>query len=117
MLLAGLRRSSRSVALWLLLVSLWGLPHRAEGADACPPRGAEQHDESKHVFSSEAPDEHGEHCAVCHWLRWLKPTLVERVAEPFLGGIASGLSFDTSHDTDDETSRRLAARAPPSLSH
>jgi hypothetical protein len=114
MSLAALRRSSRILSLWLLVVSLWGLPHRADGADTCPPAGAEPHDESKHVFSSETRD-HGEHCAVCHWLRSVKPGLTERAAAETRVPLASSLAPTNHHCSCDAAARRLPARAPPSF--
>jgi|SRR5688572_21575520 hypothetical protein len=113
MSLAALRRSSKTLAFWLLLVSLWGLPHRADGADTCPPAGTEQHDESKHVFSSEARADGGEHCAVCHWLRTIKHEFADLAAAEARPELASPLTPSLSHATGHGARRQLAARAPP----
>jgi hypothetical protein len=112
---AALRRSSRTVAFWLLLVSLWGLPHRTEGADSCPPPGAEQHDESKHVFSSEARTDGGEHCAVCHWLRTIKHEFADAAAVDANSDSTCGPVSAATHQRRNDGCRRVAARAPPSF--
>ena len=103
------------MAFWLLLVSLWGLPHRADGADTCPPPGGEQHDESKHVFSAEARADGGEHCAVCHWLRTIKHEFADVAAAQVRPQVASGLIPSTSHAGCDGALRQIAARGPPVL--
>lgn len=109
---AALRRSSRTYAFWLLLVSLWGLPHRADGADSCPPAGSEQHDESKHVFSS-ASRADAEHCAVCHWLRTIKHEFADALTAEGRPEPATRLSTPRVSAGGDGIPRQLAARAPP----
>jgi hypothetical protein len=115
MSLTALRRSSRALTLGLLVVSLWGLPHRGETGDACPPPGAEQHDESRHVFSADGPDDHGGHCAVCHWLRSLNPDLTHRIANDRQPDLASGLPPAADRSHRDGASRQVPARGPPSF--
>lgn len=114
MSLAALRRSSRTFAFWLLLLSLWGLPHRADGADSCPPAGSEPHDESKHVFSAAARAE-GEHCAVCHWLRTIKHEFADSESAEDRAEFASRFTPATLRAGGDGARRQLAARAPPAL--
>ena len=69
MALAWLRRSSRAVAAFLLLVSMWQMPHLGQDDDVCAPAQAEAHDESKHVFTTPTAAADQEHCAICHWMR------------------------------------------------
>ena len=66
MLLARLRRSSRVVAL-LLLVSFWGLAHKT-GDDLCASDLPQTHDESKHAIGAPSGAD-TEHCAICHSVR------------------------------------------------
>lgn len=115
MALARLRRSARSLSIWLLLVSIGGLPHRVDGADTCPPTGQEEHDESKHVFSASSPGDHGEHCAVCHWLRSIKLDQAERSAAGRTPDISAHLAAEALQAAGNASVRLLAARAPPSL--
>lgn len=103
------------MAFWLLLVSLWGLPHRADGADTCPPAGSETHDESKHVFSSDTRHDGGEHCAVCHWLRTIQHEFADVQTAQTRPELTSGLTPAARHVRGDGASRQLAARAPPAL--
>jgi hypothetical protein len=115
MSLAALRRSSRTVAFWLLLFSVWGLPHRTEGNDSCPPAGLEQHDESKHVFSSATRSDGAEHCAVCHWLRTIKHEFADSAAVDAGCDRASRPAYAATHQWRDGARRPVAARAPPSF--
>jgi hypothetical protein len=113
MSLARLRRSARLVAALLLLVSAVGLPHRSLDDAICSPPGAEAHDESKHVFTASAPAGHPDHCAICHWTRWLNPVLSSRVASrgPDTGVELASLATLSLRDSATD---RLPARAPPS---
>ena len=111
---AGLRRSSRLIAVIILFASLWQLPHRSQDDEICAP-AAEAHDESRHIVTSPDEPAHPDHCAVCHWVRWMKPLFA---AAPALTGnqgggsdvapVSAALQRDPSFD-------RRPARAPPSL--
>lgn len=110
MALARLRRSSRVVAM-LVLVSFWGLLHRG-GDDVCVADPLQQHDESKHVIGS--PDSGTpDHCAVCHSIR--TPRRPFGTAVLFLSPVVPG----TLVYLPEVPSRRapaldnLPARAPP----
>src|SRR5918995_3864286 len=63
-----LRRTSRAVAVLLLLVAAAGAVHFDKGDRACAPVVVDQHDESKHALRASHPVEH-DHCALCHWTR------------------------------------------------
>jgi len=73
MSLERIRRSSRVVAAILLLASMLQFPHPSFDDEACSPSAAERHDESKHVFTPVTPASHPDHCAICHWTRWMNP--------------------------------------------
>ena len=113
--LAWLRRSSRFVAAVILMSSLWQLPHRAQDDEICVPAGAEHHDESKHVVTAPTSAAHTDHCAVCHWVRWMKPvfTAMPSTAVPRRPG--SLLASNAASSWRDPSGDRLPARAPPSL--
>ena len=104
---------SRVVAVILLLVSVWGLPHRPLDDDACLPVTEGEHDASKHVFAPLTGVEADEHCAVCHWMRGLKPTFasVARVSAPLLDSTAFAAS--TTVPTRAPAGAHLPPRAPP----
>ena len=105
-------RTSRVVAFLLLLVSLWTSSHRQQDDDACLPLMAGEHDPSKHAFAPLAPAG-DEHCAVCHWMRALKPTLADRsVASTALAPI-DRLAAPAIFRHAAPASGRLPARAPP----
>jgi hypothetical protein len=114
MRLAWLRPSSRVIAAVLLLTSLWQLPHRAQDDEICVPAAAEAHDESKHVFTNVGAADHQDHCAICHWLRSLKPAFSSghAVAAPTNPG--RRLTASTFGVLRDPGADRLPARAPPS---
>ena len=112
--LAAVRRSSRAIAVCLLIVSIWGFPHRAQGDDACGPLSGAQHDESKHVIGGATPADHDEHCAVCHWLRSLKPGLAGRSASGSNPTLSSPLAAVAGSPHRDPAGGQLPARAPPS---
>ena len=73
-------RSFRSVASILLLVALWGSPHRSQDDSACLPIVSGEHDASKHALGPVGPIQ-DEHCAICHWLRGLKPSFRVTLAD------------------------------------
>ena len=106
------RRVSRLVALCLLLVSTWTAAHRQQDDDACLPMLAGEHDASKHAIAPLAQVDHG-HCAVCHWIRGLKPAFTDtRIASTALV-LTDGFSAPdvTAHAAP--VAGRLPARAPP----
>jgi hypothetical protein len=115
MSLAWLRRSSRAVAAVILLTSLWQLPHRSQDDEICVPAAAESHDESKHVFTSPSTPAHQDHCAVCHWVRWMKPVFATAVGAAGDSGSDSDLAPLTAPLRRDPASERRPARAPPAL--
>jgi hypothetical protein len=107
-----LRRSSRIVAALLLLTSLWQLPHRWQDDEVCAPV-AEAHDESKHVFTAPTAAGHAEHCAVCHWTRWVKPVFAATAAGSGVNGSGAALAPQAAGDLRDPASDRLPPRGPP----
>lgn len=115
MSLAWLRRSSRLVAGLVLLASLWQLPHRAEDDRICAPGAAEAHDESKHVFTAADGAGHQDHCAVCHWLRSIKPGFSSSMLAAVPTDAGRRLIPLTAGGLRDPGSDRRPARAPPSL--
>lgn len=116
MLLAWLRRSSRMVAAVILLTSLWQLPHRAQDDEICVPAGAENHDESKHVVTAPTSAAHPDHCAVCHWVRWMKPVFTATASTAVPDRPGSLLAANAASFWPDPSDDRLPARAPPSRS-
>ena len=77
-------RSFRSVASILLLAGALGFAAPvAQDDSACLPMVAGEHDASKHALGPVGQIQ-DEHCAICHWLRGLRPSL--RVT--LLGSIA-----------------------------
>ena len=115
MALAWLRRSSRAVAAIVLLVSMWQMPHRAVDDQICAPGASEAHDESKHVFTGVSETEHQDHCAICHWIRWMKPQMASRPIVARTQGAGSDLAPATAAVLRDPSTDRLPARAPPAL--
>jgi hypothetical protein len=115
MSLGWIRRSSRVIAAILLLTSMLQFPHPSLDDDACSPGAAERHDESKHVFTSVTPTPDQDHCAICHWTRWMNPVfssgpsvIVDLSARGELAAAMAGILRAPSAD-------RLPPRAPPSL--
>ena len=109
---ALLRRSSRPVAAILLVLSVWGMAHKPFAQDLCLPDGAEQHDASKHTFTAAVDLQH-EHCAICHWLRFVRPAFGQTsIDTPSLRPCAE-ISGITGPATRSGVSALLAARAPP----
>lgn len=72
-----LRGSARTVSAVLVVLSLWTLPHSSQ-PDICLPAGTEEHDASRHVYTAGSKAADDEHCAVCHWMRSLKPAFTSR---------------------------------------
>ena len=107
-------RSSRLVATLLLLVSVWQMPHRWQDDEVCLPI-AEAHDESKHVYTVPEAAAHEEHCAVCHWTRWLKPLFGSTAALTTASGGRSDLLTFAGETIRDPASDRLPPRAPPAV--
>ena len=107
-----LRRSVRTVSAVLVLLSLWSLPHRSQ-PDICLPAGFEEHDESKHVYTAASPSAHEEHCAVCHWMRTLKPAFA---SSPYtaLGSESSSATIGHAFGLQRPSALgQLPPRAPP----
>ena len=110
----SLRRSSRLVATLLLLVSVWQMPHRWQDDDVCLPV-AEAHDESKHVYTAPETAAHEDHCAVCHWTRWLKPVFASTSAAATARNGRGDLLTFAGETIRDPGSDRLPPRAPPAF--
>ena len=111
--LLSLRRWTRIIAAVVLLTSVWQLPHRLQDDELCLPAAVE-HDESKHVFTGVTLAGHQDHCAICHWTRWLKPDFsgaAALVSDATPG--AALLTLAVVHRRD-PASDQLPSRAPPS---
>jgi len=109
-----LRRSSPLVATLLLLSSLWQLPHRWQDDEVCAP-SAEAHDESKHAYTVPSDQSHQDHCAICHWTRWMKPVFSASPAVTANTGTGDDFVSSSSSLLRDPSTDRLPARAPPAL--
>jgi hypothetical protein len=109
-----LRRSSRLVATLVLLVSVWQMPHRWQDDEVCLPI-AEAHDESKHVYTAPQTAAHEDHCAVCHWTRWLKPVFASSATMANAGSRSGDLLTFAGESVRDPGSDHLPPRAPPTL--
>lgn len=107
-------RTSRVVALFLLLVTVWTASHRRPDDDGCLPVVAGEHDASKHAYAPPGSSDH-EHCAVCHWMRGLKPAFASSTVASAALRPADTLAPLAIADPLKQTSGRLPARAPPSL--
>ena len=114
MTLVRLRRSSRAVAVLLLLASAAGGPHLDRGDRACAPTVVDEHDESKHRFATSVPSEH-EHCAICHWTRLPRSPFTAIPA--FQSPLAAGVAIDDRNPFEHRAPAldKLPARAPPAL--
>jgi hypothetical protein len=109
MVLARLRRSSRTFAL-LVLASFWALGHKA-GDDICASELPQTHDESKHAISA-ATGVIAEHCAICHSVRTPRPFgSVAHVRAPLVDGDVVLTSEAVARRAP--ALDRLPARAPP----
>lgn len=106
-------RTSRFIALLLLLATVSTSVHWQQDDDACLPAGAERHDESKHVFASVVEQAPHDHCAICHWQRVHRPAFTQLGADiPAL--LAGAELFDYVDARPDQNSlQQLPARAPP----
>jgi len=107
----GFDRSSRVIALLLLLVSVWTSSHRQQDDDACVPIVAGEHS-SKHAFTAPGLED-DEHCAVCHWIRALKPAFTGSAIVSTALVQADRLSVPALSAPVSPSSVRLPARAPP----
>ena len=116
MSLSWLRRTSRAIAAILLLTSMWQLPHRSQDDEICAPAGAESHDESKHVYTDASAPAHQEHCAVCHWTRWMKPAFAPSATVAADAGTDGDFSAYSADFVRDPVASQLPPRAPPSSS-
>jgi hypothetical protein len=109
------KRSSHPIAVLLVLASLCGIPHRQLDDDACLPMVAGQHDASKHAIAPLAPvdqDGHG-HCAICHWIRGLKPTFASTTRVEASLDRAGDICPSASLTHRAPCGAHLPARAPP----
>ena len=109
-----LRGYARTVATVLVALSLWSLPHTSL-PDICVPKGAEQHDESKHVFTAAPDGPHHEHCAICHWMRTLNPVSAASEGTGIRLAAGASIAVDGVAARCDYVLAHLPARAPPSL--
>jgi len=110
--LPSLRRSSRLLAAVLLAITVWGLGHKPFAVDVCLPDGPEHHDPSKHAITAAVDPQH-EHCAICHWHRFLRPSFAQASIDvPLLRPCAEVLGT-TGAPTRAGAAGLLAARAPP----
>lgn len=110
----GLRRMwLRRAAIVLLFVSGSSFLHRPQGDDVCLPDGVEAHDESRHVVTADIKAGHGEHCAVCHWMRTLKPAFASRPVWAGSDDRRSPLILTSGLYRQGAALHNLPARAPP----
>jgi hypothetical protein len=107
-----LRRSSRAIAVFLLLTSCVQLPHPSLSDRFCVP-GPEAHDESKHVFTTVDEAGHADHCAICHWTRLLKPEFSDGPVTPTRSDAGGALIGSASFTWRDPALAHLPPRAPP----
>ena len=105
-------RSSRAVAWFLLLLALLGSPHKQRDDSACLPVVPGEHDASKHAFAPVVPIQH-EHCAICHWMRGLKPSFRVTVVTDVVLRAAADVAAAKAVFWSDTSATRLPARAPP----
>jgi hypothetical protein len=115
MSLASVRRSSRLVSAVLLLGALWQLPHRAHLDEICTTLGGEFHDESRHIFTTPTAPAHQDHCAICHWLRWMKPVFTATAVAAVRLDRATGVVLFAAQRLRNPASDQLPARAPPAV--
>ncbi len=107
-----LRRSARTVSAVLVALSLWSLPHRSQ-PDICLPSGLEQHDESQHVYTTATQTAHEDHCAVCHWMRTLKPAFASSPHTPHASDTSSAVALQARGSQRPSALAQLPPRAPP----
>ena len=111
-MLLWLRGAAKTVSAVLVLLSLWSLPHVSQ-PDICVPAGFENHDASKHVFTAASEGPHQEHCAVCHWMRSLRPTLAARPYTSTGDGSGAAVVAPTILSRRPSALTQLPPRAPP----
>ena len=106
-------RSSRFIALLLLVATVSTSVHWQQGDDACLPAGAERHDESKHAFAPLVEQAAHDHCAICHWQRVHRPAFTQLGVE--IPALLAGTDLPVSVDArpDQNSLQQLPARAPP----
>ena len=109
-----IRRSSRVVAAWLLAVSLLGLVHRPAADDLCLPYAGEEHDASRHAFTAATTPAH-DHCAICHWQRFLRPTFNAVLLWTPVVCAGTRVQFADGLSPAGSLAAPLPARAPPVL--
>lgn len=109
-----LRRGARTVSAVLVVLSLWSLPHRSQ-PDICLPAGLEEHDESKHVYTAASQAAHEDHCAVCHWMRSLKPAFTSSPYAAATSDSSSAVTLQARRSQRPSALRQLPPRAPPAL--
>ena len=114
MSLGWLRRSSRAVAAIVLLASMWQLPHRLQDDEICAPAAAEAHDESKHVYTAPSHAADQDHCAICHWTRWMKPVFSSAALPRGVDDGGTHFLLSTGDVCRDPSADQLPPRAPPS---
>ena len=109
-----LRRSARTVSAVLVVLSLWSLPHRSQ-PDICLPAGLEEHDESKHVYTAASQAAHEDHCAICHWMRTLKPTFASSPYTVNPSGASASITVQARGSQNPSALRQIPPRAPPAI--
>lgn len=107
-----LRRCARTVSTVLVVLSLWSLPHRSQ-PDICLPAGLETHDETKHVYTSVTQGPHEEHCAVCHWMRSLKPAFTSQPYTAVSSDGSAAIFLQARGGQKPSALDQLPPRAPP----
>ena len=106
------RYRSSHVASLLLLLVLWGSPHKQQDDAACLPQLTSEQDASKHALAS-LDSTHRDHCAICHWVRGLKPSFTASFSGAVQLGHASDVATGRAVAHHAPCEARLPARAPP----
>ena len=109
-----LSRTYRVVALLVLLGTVWTSAHRQQDDDACVPVVAGENDASKHTLAPAGTVTH-EHCAICHWMRGLKPAFSSTPIASATFRPGDCVSADIVFQPAQPIAGRLPARAPPAL--
>ena len=104
-------RSSR-VASLLLLLALWGTPHKQQDDFACLPLLPAEDDGARHAFAP-VDSTHRDHCAICHWVRGLKPSFSVSFADTVELHASTDVVAAAAVIHPAACSTRLPARAPP----
>jgi hypothetical protein len=115
MSLAWIRRSSRAIAVVLLLTSMLQFPHPSLDDELCSTPGTESHDASKHVFTADRPTAEPGHCAICHWTRWMNPVFTPGPVIVLDLGSRTDLSAARAATLRDPSTDQLPPRAPPAV--